>query len=82
MNENEQTDDSGSDRAIEHGETYYHAEQGYVEVTGIWQRTQRLDTIHNTDEQDMIVIRYLPAENGEWRNELAEPLDDFLEATG
>ena len=59
---------------------YDHAEHGTVEVTGIWQRTHRLDTTRNVDREDMIIVRYVPGTERTWIDELAEPLDDFLDA--
>lgn len=79
MNTNKQRPDSVSDRAIEDGETYHHAEHGQIKVTGIWHQTQPLDTTRNIDDQNMIVVRYIPGEDGNWIDELAEPLDDFLD---
>ena len=80
MNKKDQRPVSGSDRIVEHGEMYDHAEHGPVEVTGIWQRTHRLDTTRNGDGEDMIVVRYVPGTERKWIDELAEPLDDFLDA--
>lgn len=82
MNNGERCASSASDQAIEDGETYDHAEHGYVEVTGIWHRTQRLDTTRDADEQDLIVVRYVPGEEGTWLDELAQSLDDFRDAIG
>lgn len=79
MNKEGQSPGSGSDRAIERGEIYDHAEYGPVEVTGIWQQTQQLDTVSNADEHDLIVVRYVP-EDGTWMDELAKPLDEFYDA--
>lgn len=82
MNKKDQRRASASDQTIENGEMYTHIEHGTVEVTGIWQRTHPLDTTHSADNQDMIIVRYVPGEDGEWMDELAEPLDDFLDAIG
>ena len=82
MNKKDQHRAFSSDQTIENGETYTHIDHGIVKVTGIWQRTHHLDTTHSADEQDMIIVRYVPGENGEWIDELAEPLDDFLDAIG
>lgn len=77
---NDQRRGSASDRTIEEGETYHHAQHGHVEVTGIWHRTQSLETTHNVDMHDMVAVRFIPSKDGTWIDELAEPLDDFLEA--
>ena len=82
MNKKDQRRASASNRTIENGETYTHIEHGTVEVTGIWQRTHHLDTTYSVDEQEMIIVRYVPGEDGEWIDELAEPLDDFRDAIG
>ena len=80
MNKKDQRPTSTADRTVKDGEIYDHADHRYVKVTGIWQRTQRLDTTRNADREDMIIVRYIPGEEGEWIDELAEPLDDFLDA--
>ncbi|SIS16823.1 hypothetical protein SAMN05421752_11644 [Natronorubrum thiooxidans] len=80
MNNGEQRTSSGADRAIEEGETYSHTEHGHAEVTGIWHRTHSLDTTRTVDDQDMIIVRFVPGENGDWMDEQAELLDDFLNA--
>lgn len=80
MNDEESLFNSGSDSRIEDGQTYDHAEHGAVEVTGIWHRTQRLDTVRKTDEDEMIVVRFVPAEDGTWTDECAESLTEFLDA--
>ena len=83
MTNTEQLHGAPADRVIEDGETYDHTEHGHVEVTGIWQRTERirrLDAACGSDERETIVVRYVPGEDGEWIDGLAEPLDDFLEA--
>lgn len=79
MNDNKQNPSSSSGHIIEDSETYYHGEHGRVEVTGIWHRTQRLDTTHDVDSQDMVIVRFVPDGDGNWMDELAEPLDDFLD---
>lgn len=76
----DQRPESASDRTIEDNETYHHAEHGRVEVTGIWHRTQSLDTTRDVDVQDMVVVRFIPGTDGTWADERAEPLDDFLDA--
>ena len=80
MSTPEQTSDSASD-VVERGETYRHEEHGRVEVTAIWRRTQPLDVVSDPDERELVVVRYRPAGDGTWIDELAEPLADFLEAT-
>lgn len=80
MTTNEQAPDSGSTRVIEDGETYDHAEHGRVEVTGIWQRTRQLEMAYSTASQEMVVVRHVPADGGDWIDEQAEELDDFLAA--
>ena len=79
MNEEEQSPGSDADRAIEHGETYEHAEHGTVKITGIYQRTRRLDTTAAADERPLVVIRYVP-EGGGWIDELAAKRDEFCAA--
>lgn len=80
MTSEEQLSGSTSDRVIETGETYDHTEHGPVEITAIWHRTQRLDTTRKVDSQDMVVVRYIPGEDGKWSDELAESLSDLLNA--
>ncbi|SDJ64738.1 hypothetical protein [Natronorubrum texcoconense] len=83
MTDGKQQYGSADDRLIEDGGTYDHAEHGRVEVTGIWKRTQRiqrLETARREDERDTTVVRFVPGENGEWIDELAEPCGDFLDA--
>lgn len=80
MNDEEQHPGSAPDRTVEEGGTYEHADHGRVEVTGIWYRTRRLEAVRADDERGMIVVRFVPGDGGTWIDELAEPLDDFLEA--
>ncbi|RQH03345.1 hypothetical protein EA472_01875 [Natrarchaeobius oligotrophus] len=70
---------SASDGVVEDSETYRHDEHGCVEVTGIWHRTRRLETTRDVDRRNTIVVRFVPGADGRWIDELAEPLDDFLD---
>lgn len=80
MTDEEQLRGSRADRAVEDGATYRHAEHGHVEVTGIWHRTRRLDAVSETSERELVVVRFVPADGGEWIDELAERLEEFLVA--
>lgn len=80
MNENDHA--SPSDRAIERGGIYDHATHGRVEVTQIWQGTEWTDAVavSPTEEREArrpIVVRYIPADDGDWHDELAATLDEF-----
>lgn len=70
----------GSERAIERGETYDHADHGPVKVTGIWKGIKQVDKAHRTDEKDVFIVRYSAEINGEQVDELTETLDEFLQA--
>ncbi|QSW99407.1 hypothetical protein [Haloterrigena alkaliphila] len=78
MNE-EQKLTSASDRPIEHGRTYDHAHHGPVEVTGIWQKTRWVETVRDGDEQETVVIRFLPPDGDDWSDERSASLNEFLE---
>lgn len=84
MNETDHA--SPSDRVIERGGVYDHAAHGRVEVTQIWQGTQWTDavTVSSTEEREInrpIVVRYIPADGGDWHDELAATFDEFHAAT-
>lgn len=80
MNQKDQRPTSTADRTIKSGEIYGHADHEDVKVTGIWQRTHRLDTTRNVNREEMIIVRFVPGEERKWIDELAEPLDEFLTA--
>lgn len=71
---------SESDRVIERGETYDHTEYGLVEVTGIWKGVEQVDTAHNTNQKDVIIVRYSAQGDGEQIDELTDTIDEFLTA--
>ncbi|NUB93932.1 hypothetical protein HT576_23440 [Haloterrigena sp. SYSU A121-1] len=80
MSETDHATPSG--RAIERGGVYAHATHSRVEVTQIWQGTQWTEavTVPSTEEREIgrpIVVRYIPAADGDWRDELAATLDEF-----
>ena len=62
----EQLPGPSSGRAVERGETYQHGEHGHVEVTGIWHQTRCLDMVHESDADELIVLRFVTGEDGEW----------------
>lgn len=70
---------SESDQIVERGESYDHAEYGRVEVTGIWRGVHRVDTAHNTDESDVIIVRYATEQGESPAEELTDTIDEFLE---
>lgn len=71
---------SDSDLVVDRGETYNHAEHGQVEVTGIWKGIEQVDTARQTNEKDVIIVRYSAEINGEEVNELTDTLDEFLQS--
>lgn len=72
---------SEADRVVERGKTYDHAEHGRVEVSGIWKGVQRVDSARNTDQKDVIIVRYSTGGDGEPVGEFTETVDEFLTAT-
>lgn len=72
-------DDPTPDRAIERGETYEHKTHGQVKVTGIWQGVQRVDTARDTNETDVIIVRFA-TDDDEPVTELTDTLNGFIEA--
>ncbi|GEM_PF-5930140 len=71
---------SDSDLVVDRGETYNHAEHGQVEVTGIWKGIEQVDTARQTNEKDVIIVRYSAEINGEEVDELTDTLDEFLQS--
>ncbi|WP_226008040.1 hypothetical protein [Natrinema salinisoli] len=67
-----------SDRIVEREETYDHEEHGIVEVTGIWRGVKQVDTARNTDQKDVIIVRYSAKQEGESIDELTDTLDEFI----
>lgn len=68
-------------RLVERGETYDHDQHGRVEVTGIWRGIEEVDEARNTNEKDVIIVRYSSEqEEGEQVDELTDTLPEFLEA--
>lgn len=71
------------DQVVERGETYDHAEHGEVEVTGIWRGIHEVDEARNTNEKDVIIVRYsAEQDDGPRVDELTDTLPAFLEAIG
>lgn len=73
------------DRAITCGKTYTHEVHGRVTVTGIWHGSQWIETVPPPDADTQsttqsIVIRYTPADTGDWYDELADTRDSFYDA--
>lgn len=66
------------DKVVERGETYTHSQYGRVEVTGIWRGVQQVDATHNTEESDMIIVRY--SRENDPIHELTDTIDKFFEA--
>lgn len=74
---------SDDDQVVERGEIYDHDEHGEVEVTGIWRGIDEVDEARNTDEKDVIIVRYsAEPEDGPRVDELTDTLPEFLEAIG
>ena len=74
---------SAAVQAIERGGVYKHPTHDRVEVTGIWEGKQWTDTVSRSavkDEQNPIVVRYVPHGGSDWSDELAGTLDEFLDA--
>lgn len=69
-----------SDRVVERGETYEHAEHGPVEVTGIWKGIEQVDRTRHTNEREVFIVRYSAELEGERVDELTDTLDGFLGA--
>ena len=75
-----------SDRTIERGNRYDHATYGSVEVTDIWQGTQWTGTATLSNELDeqtdrqSIIVRFIPADDGDWTDEIAETRATFRDA--
>lgn len=68
-------------QVVERGQTYDHSEYGSVEVTGIWKGVQGVDEAGNTDETDVIIVRYQYEQSGRGRiTELTDTLPEFLDA--
>lgn len=80
MDDDSEVPGSGSDLAIERGETYDHADHGQVAVMGIWKGVEQVDTARRTDEKDIFIVRYSTEINGEQVDELAETFDEVLQA--
>ncbi|NUC72615.1 hypothetical protein HTZ84_09880 [Haloterrigena sp. SYSU A558-1] len=69
------------DRVVERDETYDHEEYGSVEVTGIWRGVKQVDNARNTDQKDVIIVRYSTNDDGEQVDELTDTLGEFIEET-
>lgn len=72
---------SEADRVVEREETYDHDEHGSVKATGIWKGVKRVDDARNTNQKDVIIVRYSTTGDGEQVDELTDTIDEFLEAT-
>lgn len=68
-------------QSIRYGEMYHHNDHGQVEVTGIWRGVRKVDTAHQTNDSDRIIVNYALAGPGLQINELTDTLDEFLEKT-
>ncbi|WP_049942104.1 hypothetical protein [Haloterrigena turkmenica] len=71
-----------SDLSIEVDERYDHERHGHVEATGIWQGVTSVDRVHNTGEEQTIVIRYslLTTDDRRGPPNLVDTIDGFLDA--
>lgn len=77
------TDEETADRPapiVEQGKTYTHSDYGSVEVSGIWQEINRVDSARNTDETDAIMVRYSARSDGGRIDEFTDTLSQFLTA--
>ncbi|SER66621.1 hypothetical protein [Natrinema salaciae] len=72
---------SEADRMVERDNTYTHSAHGRVTVTGIWRGVEEVDSARNTNQKDVIIVRYSTVENDEPVDELTDTLDEFLDAT-
>ena len=70
-----------SERIVERGERYDHETHGRVEVTGIWKGVNRVDKARQTDEKDVLIVRYSTATDDDSVDELTDTLSEFLEQT-
>lgn len=73
--------DSQSERVIERGYEYNHDEHGTVRVIGIWRGVNSADSAYNTDEAEVIIVRFAPENDKVEIQEDAETLNRFLEKT-
>lgn len=80
MDDSDDLPGADSDRVVNRGETYAHAEHGQVEVTGIWKGVEQVDKARHTDEKDVFIVRYSAEINGEEVDELTDTLDEFLQS--
>lgn len=72
---------SEADRVVEREETYDHDEHGSVEVTGIWRGMKQVDDARNTNQKDVIIVRYSTKGDGDQVDELTDTIDEFFNAT-
>ena len=81
MGDDAESPRSGDGRLVERGNTYDHDQHGRVEVTGIWRGIEEVDEARNTNEKDVIIVRYsCERDEGERVDELTDTLPEFLEA--
>lgn len=74
------SDSEGTDKLVEQGEIYNHVEEEEVEVQRIWQGVQQVDEARNTEEKNVIVVRYSTEGDDGRVNEFTDTLEGFLEA--
>lgn len=82
MTTHEELPQSVSSGAVAEGDVYSHEDHGHVRVTAIWKQTQRVDEVQNPHGDELIVVRFLPGDDTDWSNELAEQAEDFLDSIG
>lgn len=82
-------DDSGNsddlpkpeaNQLVERDETYNHERYGLVKVSGIWRGVKEVDSAHNTNQKETIIVRFSTEQEDEQVDELTDTLDEFLEA--
>ena len=71
---------TSSHQSIEYGDIYNHTTHGRVEITGIWQGTRWVDRAPPSDEHRPVIIRYIPAADSDWQDEIATTREDFLDS--
>lgn len=81
MEDSDDRPGSDADRVVERDETYEHSEHGRVTVTGIWRGIEEVDSAHNTNQKDVIIVRYSTTTDDEPIDELTDTLEEFLAAT-
>lgn len=81
MSDGEDLPRDEADRAVEREEVYEHEEYGDVKVTGIWRGINEVDEAKNTNDKDIIIVRFSTQSDEEQVDELTDTLPKFLDET-